>query len=151
MMRSEIQDERPRVLVVDDDEMHRIAARKALEKSGFDVEEATNGKEGLAAVLGRKPDLMLLDLLMPEMDGLQLCAQLRDQQRFMDIPILIVTGLEDVETIERAFEVGATDFVTKPINWNLLGYHVKYMLRANRMEHTLRETRNLLEIARISF
>ena len=136
-----------KILVVDDDESHRLLARNALEDSAFIVEEAADGKEGLEAVKRFRPDLVLLDVMMPELDGVSVCTELRSHPDFMDLPILMVTGLDDIDSIERAFNAGATDFVTKPINWPLLVYHVKYVLRSSQLEQELQHTKNLLKMA----
>jgi PleD family two-component response regulator len=130
---------RQTILVVDDDSGHRILAQKVLEQAGFRVDVADNGKEALEIVARSKPDLMILDVLMPGLDGFSVCTQLRQDPNCRDLPILMATGLEDVNSIEQAFEVGATHFVTKPINWTLLVYHVRYILRSAEMERDLRE------------
>ncbi len=136
--------QRPLVLVVDDDMMQRVLAREALEVAGFDIEEAEHGRKALRIIGDVFPDLMMLDVIMPELDGFAVCTLLRSDPALMHIPVLMVTGLDDGESIERAFKVGATDFLTKPINWSLLGYHVKYMLRASNMENQLRNARERL-------
>ena len=105
------------ILVVDDDAMHRDMARNVLEERGFSVEEAVDGEQGLIAAERFQPDLVVLDLMMPQLDGFSVCTRLRRNPKFMQLPILMVTALDDVESIDRAFEVGATDFITKPINW----------------------------------
>ena len=130
---------RPTILVVDDDSGHRVLAREVLERAGFNVDVADNGMDAIDAVARAKPDLMILDVLMPGLDGFGVCTQLRQDPNFRDLPILMATGLEDVDSIEQAFEAGATNFVTKPINWTLLVYQVRYILRAAEMERDLRE------------
>lgn len=140
----------PTILVIDDDEVHRMMAREAFEPHGFAVEEAADGEQGLIAVERVQPDLVLLDLMMPGLDGFGLCAELRRNPQFMRLPILVATALDDIDSINRALDVGATDFVTKPINWRLLAHHVKYMLRASQTESELRKTQELLELARMS-
>ncbi len=135
------------ILVVDDNALHRKAARGVLEVDGFKVEEAADGKEGLAAVERCRPDLVLLDVMMPELDGFEVCTRLRRNPDFENLPILMVTALHDAESITRAFDVGATNFVTKPINWALFSYHVKVMLRASRIETELRRVTAGLDLA----
>ncbi len=83
------------------------------------------------------PDVVRLDVMMPKLDGFALCAQLRHHPKFSHLPVVMITGLEDVQSINRAFETGATNFVTKPINWTLLGHQVKYALRNSQLEHEL--------------
>lgn len=119
------------VLVADDDPMMRLLASKSLRKDGFDVSEAENGEEALSLFERLKPDIVMLDVVMPVMDGFSACAELRRRPAGRLTPILMATGLDDVESIERCYEAGATDFITKPINWLVLGHRVRYMLRAS--------------------
>lgn len=121
-----------RVLVVDDEELVRTLLRGALEHEGFVVDEASNGREAIAAFHEARPDAVVLDVLMPVMDGFETCKALREIPEAVDLPILVLTGKEDVESIREAFECGATDFATKPINWLLLAHRVRYMVRASR-------------------
>jgi len=130
----------PLVLVVDDDVMIRMLARETMEQSGFMVEEAENGVQALAAVESLRPDVILLDVVMPELDGFSTCARLQQIPGGARTPVLMLTGLDDLESIDRAYEVGATDFVTKPINWAILGHRVRYMLRASRAIEDLRQS-----------
>jgi diguanylate cyclase (GGDEF)-like protein len=121
---------KPLVMVVDDDFSARLQVRAALEKYGFAVSEAANGLEALDNFGIRIPDLVLLDVVMPEMDGFETCRRLRTTPGGEHTPVVMVTGLEDIGSIDRAFEVGGTDFITKPINWAILGYRVRYWLRS---------------------
>ncbi len=130
-----------RVLVVDDDPAMRLLMGEALRLAGFDVEEAEDGEAALAAVSRRQPDVVLLDVIMPKLDGFSVCLELRKQPKTEHIPVLMVTGLDDTDSIRRAFASGATNFITKPINWTTLGYHVNYLLRASRAFSELRESR----------
>ena len=120
-----------------------------LEESGYGVEEAENGKLALEAVARVQPDLVMLDVLMPDLNGFDVCAELRRDPAFCQLPILMVTGLEDIKSIEKAFKAGATHFVTKPINWTLLSYHITYMLRAAKMEKELREVLRFVSSIRV--
>jgi diguanylate cyclase (GGDEF)-like protein len=122
----------PLVLVADDDESMRLLMREALEQAGFDVAEADSGPEAVAAFDRWHPDIVLLDVMMPEMDGFTTCRRLRQLPSGEHVPVLMVTALDDAESINRAYDVGATDFIAKPIKWATLGYHVRYMLRAAR-------------------
>ena len=120
------------VLVVDDDMMMRLLARETLEQAGFRVEEAEDGEAALAAFQALRPDLVMLDVMMPVLDGFEACAALRELEHGMHVPILMMTGLDDTDSINRVYEVGATDFITKPIAWPMLGHRINYVLRANR-------------------
>lgn len=114
--------------------------REALEQAGFATAEATGGTEVLSVLPRLKPDIVLLDVLMPEMDGFTTCARIRSLPGGAHTPVLIVTGLDDLQSINRAYEVGATDFITKPINWGVLGHRVRYMLRAGAAMRALRKS-----------
>ncbi len=127
----------PLALVVDDELSLRLSMSAALAKAGFEVIEAENGREALILFQSSRPDLVLLDVLMPEMDGFEACSAIRKLQEGKYTQILMVTGLDDTDSIERAFEVGANDFIAKPINWAMLGHRGRYMLRAGRAFHKL--------------
>jgi DNA-binding response OmpR family regulator len=145
---TEIEDrESVRILIIDDDAAHLFLARKALEEAGFLVEEAADGKKGLRAIKETRPDLVLLDVMMPEFNGYDVCLELRRDPEFMNLPIVMVTALDDFESVRLAFEAGATNFVTKPVNWTVLSYHVKYILRANQKAEELHRTKQLLALA----
>jgi diguanylate cyclase (GGDEF)-like protein len=122
-----------RLLIVDDDLVVRTVVAAVLRASGFEVVEADDGHSGLAQIEKCRPDLVLLDVMMPGMDGYEVCGALRGRSETAHIPVIMLTGLNDTASIERAYESGATDFVMKPINPALLGYRVRYALRASRM------------------
>ena len=139
---------RPKVLIVDDDTVARLFACEALEQSGWKVEEAENGRLGLEAFFRHRPDLVLLDIMMPEMDGFAVCEELRRLPESRHTPVLIMTGLEDYQSITQAYDAGATDFIVKPINGLLLGHRVRYMLRAGQAMQELRDSQVKLVQAR---
>jgi len=126
------------ILVVDDDPLQRAMARQALENSSYEVTEAENGCDALDAIQSCPHDLVMLDVLMPKMDGFETCAHLRANSGTKDTPILMVTGLEDIASVEKAFEVGATNFMTKPLHWQLLNHQVRYILRSSEQHAELR-------------
>jgi diguanylate cyclase (GGDEF)-like protein/PAS domain S-box-containing protein len=128
------------VLVVDDDSVSRAFVNEALAVEGFTVIEAEDGEKAVALFEIHRPDLVLMDALMPGLDGFQACKALRELPGGLDVPVLILTGIEDVEAIERAFEAGATDFATKPIPWQVLAHRARYMLRAKRTLEALRRS-----------
>ena len=136
-----------RVLVVDDDAGGRRLTRATLKKAGFDVSEAEDGQQALDAMRMALPDLVLMDVSMPVMDGFTACAELRKLPGGGRIPVVMMTGLDDVQSIERAFEVGATDFITKPINWPILAHRVRYMLRASSAINDLNQNQRRLSNA----
>lgn len=148
---AEVKDcESVRILIIDDDAAQLFLARRALEQVGFLVEEAADGKLGLRAIKETRPDLVLLDVVMPEFNGYDVCLELRRDPEFMNLPVVMVTALDDLDSVRRAFEAGATNFVTKPVNWTVLSYHVKYILRANRKSEELHRTKQLLALAHAS-
>ena len=128
----------PRVLVVDDEEMQRILARTSLEQAGFVVDEAADGAQALDRFTEAVPDLVLLDVRMPVLDGFDTCQAIRQSPEGQHTPILMLTGLDDVDSIDRAYSSGATDFAVKPINWLIIGHRLSYMLRASRDAEQLR-------------
>jgi diguanylate cyclase (GGDEF)-like protein len=136
-----------RILVVDDDAGGRRLTRATLTKAGFGVVEAGNGQAALDAIGEQMPDLVLLDVSMPVMDGFTACAALRGLPGGDRVPVVMMTGLDDTGSIERAFEVGATDFITKPINWAVLPHRVRYMLRASTAIHELQQNQRRLSNA----
>ncbi|QEY53007.1 response regulator [Legionella longbeachae] len=123
--------ENPLILVVDDSATMRLITCDALMKVGFNVIQAENGERALSLLTTAKPDAVLLDVEMPGLNGFQVCAEIRKLPDWRYLPIMIVTGLEDYESINLAYQAGATDFTTKPINPTLLGYRVRYMVRTN--------------------
>ena len=138
----------PLALVVEDDPVMRLLARAALEGSGWSVEEAENGRDALAAFQRLHPDVVLLDVMMPEMDGFTACAALRKLPEGEHTPILIMTGLDDYGSITQAYEAGATDFLTKPLNGLLLTHRVRYIVRSSRILQELRVSQASLAYAR---
>ncbi len=121
----------PLVLVADDDPMIRLLAQQALGSRSFEVEQAENGQDGFEIFKTRNPDLILCDVMMPIVDGYELCASIRATKQGEHVPIVMLTGLNDRESIQHAFSVGATDFCEKPVNWELLPYKLNYILRAS--------------------
>ncbi len=138
----------PTVLIVDDDVIARLLAREALERSGWLVQEADNGRLGLEAFVHHRPELVLLDIMMPEMDGFAVCAELRRMPEGRHTPILMMTGLEDYQSITQAYDAGATDFIVKPINGILLEHRVRYLLRAGHAIQELQDSQQKLMQAR---
>jgi diguanylate cyclase (GGDEF)-like protein/PAS domain S-box-containing protein len=128
----------PVVLVVDDDTSMRLVIGETLGHAGFKIEEAEDGATALAAFARLQPAIVVLDVDMPQMDGFAACTALRKMPRGATTPVLMLTALNDVASINRAYEVGATDFITKPINWPLLAHRVRYILRASRAFDDLR-------------
>ncbi|MDB5908946.1 MAG: response regulator receiver protein, partial [Massilia sp.] len=119
------------VLVADDDPVMRLLMLEMLGQVGLDCIEAEDGAQAVAYCKSMSPDLILLDVDMPNMDGFSACREIRNLETGAPIPIIMVTGGDDIEAVTNAYEVGATDFVSKPINWAILGHRVLYVLRAS--------------------
>ena len=140
-----------RILVVDDEPVTRMMVRRVLLDSGYEVVEASDGDAAVALCRDDPPDLVLMDVRMPGMNGFDACRAIRRLPAGQHLPVLMLTGLDDVMATTLAFEAGATDFITKPINWALVGQRVRYALRTNRTERLLRESQqNLSRAQRIA-
>ena len=122
-----------RVLIVDDDEILREAASQSLIDAGFEVFNAHNGLRAIEILEACQPEIILMDVMMPEMDGFEATHAIRRLPALGQVPILIMTALDDVDSINRAFEVGATDFITKPIQTVILVERIRFTIRAVRM------------------
>ncbi|MBK1988654.1 diguanylate cyclase [Sphaerospermopsis aphanizomenoides BCCUSP55] len=140
---------KPLVLVVDDDLVIQMQLRHAMQKEGYKVVEASDGKEALDIYNHLHPDIVLLDAMMPVMDGFTCCAQLQAlaKDKFRDefsdiIPILMITGLNDPDSVDKAYAVGASDYITKPIHWAVLRQRVRRLLQ---MSWAMKELRHKIE------
>lgn len=129
--------EQKKILVVDDDLVTRKTLVKILKNSGYTMIQADNGSIAIDMFNEHTPDLVLMDVIMPIMDGYEACKRLRTIADYQNLPILMLTGLSDIESVDKAFDAGATDFITKPINWSLLEQRVRYAIRATEMHKTL--------------
>ena len=127
-----------RILVADDDATLREIARATLEGCGFSVQAVASGDAAVAACALSLPHVALLDVEMSEGNGYQACSNIRMLPGGASLPIVMVTGLDDPTSIERAYEAGATDFVVKPLNWPLLAHRIRYVLRGARTIEALR-------------
>ncbi|MFZ2169653.1 MAG: EAL domain-containing protein [Methylococcaceae bacterium] len=123
----------PLVLVIDDDQTIHLWAKRHLSAAGFEIIFAVNGREGINAFIRHSPDIVLVDIEMPEMDGFATCLGIRNIPGGSNTPLLMVTGTEDAERIERSYLAGATDFIVKPINWQVLIHRLRYMVKASKV------------------
>lgn len=119
------------VLVVEDDEAARLMMAVTLEQAGFIVHAAADCASARVIFAQQTLNIILLDVLLPDGDGFSLCAEFLQDPRGRDLPIAMVTGLDDVESISLAYQSGATDFITKPVSWGTLPYRIQYILRAS--------------------
>jgi PAS domain S-box-containing protein len=142
------QTDSPLILVVDDDKFMRIQLRRAMEQAGYRVAEANDAEEALVLYTDLNPDIVLLDAMLPGMDGFTCCTQIQklsgnnspvEDSLTSRTPVLIITALEDQQSVDRAFEVGAIDYITKPIHWAVLRQRVRRVLQASRAVAQLRQ------------
>lgn len=134
----------PLALIVDDDATFRMLSRMSLEQEDLHVEEAESGQAAIEFAATTMPDIVILDLQMPGMDGFVACQRIRQLPRGEFVPILIMTGSDDVDSIAQAYQMGATDFIVKPCHGLILSQRVRYMLRANQNLSALRSSESRL-------
>jgi putative two-component system response regulator len=132
------------ILVVDDDPMIVDVLTRFLSREGYSVLAARNGIEALEKVEQAQPDLILLDVTMPEMDGFTVCRRLKDNEHTALIPITMLTGLDDREHRTRGIESGADDFLTKPFEQSILRARIRSQLRLKRLTDQLEHTENVI-------
>lgn len=128
-----------KLLFVDDDPILREFAQVHLATDTVEVRTAGDGLEAIEVLEGYAADLLLLDLEMPVMDGFETLERLRADPRHAALPVIVVTGREDIAAVDRAFQAGATSFVGKPLNWRLLSYQIRYVHKATMAERSIRE------------
>lgn len=135
------------ILIVDDNLQNLELLQAYLEDLDCDLRAAHDGVEAIAAVDQRQPDIILLDVMMPRMSGYQACVKLKGNPATRDIPIIMVTALNEISDAERAVESGADDFLTKPVNKLELVTRVKALLKLRQMkrqlDHALDQVRKL--------
>lgn len=135
------------ILIVDDNQQNLELLQAYLEDLDCDLRAAHDGVEAIAAVDQRQPDIILLDVMMPRMSGYQACVKLKGNPATRDIPIIMVTALNEISDAERAVESGADDFLTKPVNKLELVTRVKALLKLRQMkrqlDHALDQVRKL--------
>jgi diguanylate cyclase (GGDEF)-like protein len=139
-------EQRTKILIVDDDEVERALAGAEFEDEGLEVFEASSGAEALELFQREQPSIVMLDLVMPHMDGYETCSELRRRAAGADLLVLVATSLDDPESIERAYRAGATDFIAKPLHFSILRHRVRYLLRAQRERQAVQR-----EIAHMAF
>jgi diguanylate cyclase (GGDEF)-like protein len=143
-----IQHASPLILVADDDKLTRLMLHQVLEKEGYSVVEASQGDECLEVYKHTQPSLIILDAMMPVMDGFDCCTTLQSFPGSEHIPVLMITALEDQASVDRAFEVGASDYITKPINLAVLRQRVRILIEKSRLYRELEQAnQQLLHLA----
>lgn len=127
-------DEPMRILVVDDDPILREFAGVYLATPSVTIDTASDGVAARIR-LGQNPyDVLLLDIEMPHLDGLSLLRDIRSNNELRHLPVIMLTGHDDINSIDRAYQAGANSFATKPVNWRQLSYQIRYVIRASRLE-----------------
>lgn len=119
----------PLAIIADDESLGLLLLAEAAEQAGLRVKTFDNGADALAAALVADVSLVLLDVNMPGLDGLEVCRRMRQSASLQNVPIVMVTGNDDVAGIDQAYQAGATDFIAKPVNWALLPHRLAYVLR----------------------
>jgi diguanylate cyclase (GGDEF)-like protein len=127
-------------MVVDDEATIRLMTRRFLEHADFTVIDVASGARACRQFELTQPDLILLDVDMPDMGGFEVCRWIRAQRSGTHVPIVMVTGREDPDSVKGAYDAGATDFIVKPIAWAVLAYRLHYILRASQTQNALRES-----------
>ncbi|ASC69601.1 diguanylate cyclase response regulator [Halomicronema hongdechloris C2206] len=135
------------ILVIDDDRYMRLRLSHMIRQEGYRVETANDGEQGLEAYQRLHPHLILLDAMMPVMDGFTCCCKLQALPGSEHTPILMITGLDDPASVDQAFEVGAIDYVTKPIHWPVLRQRMRRVLREAQLAQALAQSNRELQQA----
>lgn len=133
------------IVVVDDDDALQTLMRHMLRVPGTSLVPASSGEEALAAIRQGAPDLLLLDAILPDTTGFELCRRLREEHPSEELPILMITALQDAASVDAAFEAGADDYITKPINWAVLRQRVTRLLATQRSRNELATTERVME------
>jgi diguanylate cyclase (GGDEF)-like protein len=138
---------RNRILLIDDDPGFRLITCSVLRAAAFIVDEVASGSEALKQIKKQLPDIILLDANMPDLDGFETCRLLKQDPALTDIPIIMATGMDDLASINKAFDAGATDFIAKPINYPILVQRVNFGLRTGQVTAELRDSKLQLSAA----
>lgn len=131
---------KPLILVVDDSAFMRATFRNFLEDEGYEIVEAENGMEALYLFEKIKPDIVLMDYVMPGISGVTTCDKLQKLHKGKDTPVIMITSLEDESSVNLAFKSGATDYISKPINWAVLRQRLSRLIQARNTERTLHQS-----------
>jgi signal transduction histidine kinase len=140
---------KPKILIVDDDEQSRMLLTVRMEADGYETECAADGVEALEKLEGSLPDLILLDLIMPRMNGYQLLKELKDKERTRYIPALMITGMANTDEKIKGLELGAEDFIAKPYNMFEVSARIKSFLRTRGLQSRLRESEKMAAFGEI--
>ncbi|MBR8827875.1 MAG: response regulator [Gomphosphaeria aponina SAG 52.96 = DSM 107014] len=136
--------EKPKILVVDDHPLSRITAVDLLSLEGYEVLEAESGETAIKSIRENNPDLILLDVMMPDLDGFELCKRLKQDEKTSKIPVILMTVSEDRRWREQGMEVGADEFLSKPLERMVLSTRVKSLIEQKRLNEGLDQTEQVL-------
>ena len=125
------------VLIVDDDMIARHMVRETLEQAGFVVEEAEDGDQALSVIERLQPELVLLDIIMPGIDGYDVCRKLKANERTKDIPVIFLSAKDEEAAVVRGFELGAVDYISKPVSPEILKVRVRAQTELKRQRDLL--------------
>jgi PleD family two-component response regulator len=134
----------PLILIVDDDPLIQNLLENLLKKEGYRVTLAAEGMEAIKEFQRCKPDLVLMDAAMPIMDGFTACSKLKELEVNTDIPIIMITSLDDEKSVNQAFQAGAIEYITKPIHWAVLRNRVNVIIKAQSTKIALENIQNIL-------
>ncbi len=135
----------PQILIVDDNPANLDIFETRLAAHGYDTITASDGAEGLAVAMERKPDLILLDIMMPKMDGIEVCRRLKGDPSLPFMPIILVTAKAEAEDVVAGLEAGGDEYLTKPVDQKALVARVKSMLRIKQLHDTTQEQAERIE------
>ncbi len=136
---------KPSVLIVDDDATIRLLMKDALTESTYDIHEFNNGEDAINYLQQHQTDLILLDVNMPGLSGFDVCTKIRQLPDGLDVSIVMVTALEDPESVAKSYDLGATDFISKPINWDTFPYRIQYLIKARSAIVEIKQHKSHLE------
>ncbi len=139
------EENKKKVLIVDDEEGNIAFLRTLLEGDGYEVETAFNGKEAVEKTNECMPDVVILDIMMPEMDGYEACRKIKENPDTVNIPVVMVTALNDMESKLKGLEASANDFISKPIDWSELSVRIRNLLKVKDYEDLLLQYNQKLE------
>lgn len=140
-----MEETRKKILIVDDSEVNLMVMESFITPQGHEVITAVNGREALEKTYSLMPDLILLDVMMPEMDGFEVCRRLKSEDRTRSIPVIIITALDKVEDNVMGIEAGADDFLTRPFDQVILAARMKSLLQAKALNDEVKKLEQLKE------
>ena len=145
MLENSLSPEKSRILIVDDEDTVCQMMRIALSEAGYSIETVNNGPAALLAIENKTPDMVLLDVFMPGMSGYEVCSEIRKHHDADNVSIIMVTVINDPDSLKKIFELGATAFISKPINWGTFPYQIQYLLKARNALASLKQNEQHLE------